>query len=174
MRSSVASSRQSFAALESCEGGFRHVRTGLELTEDGLAADGEDFGLRSNDVEVTRDKDGEETILGRGAQGVVLLGRLRTTAEPVSVKVMRATATDRDACKEIVNEVRAMMAVTSPNLVRLHGAYVRGSAVHLVREFFDFGSLGDLRSRLGPAGVLPPAIANVFAQIASGLAALHA
>lgn len=68
-----------------------------------------------------------------------------------------------------------MMAVTSPNLVRLHGAYVTGSAVHLVREFLDFGSLADLCARLGPAGTLPPAYAaNVFAQISAGLAALHA
>lgn len=176
IRSSAATSRGSFSALDSGKGGgFLHRRTGLELREDGIAAAGIAKGIRSDDVEVPRDAAGEETVLGRGAQGVVKLGRLRATAELVSVKVMRATADDRDACKEIVNEVRAMMAVTSPNLVRLHGAYVRDSHVHLVREYFDFGSLADLRGRLGPAGVLPPAIAaNVFAQIASGLTALHA
>ena len=60
-------------------------------------------------MEVPRDAAGEETVLGRGAQGVVKLGRLRATAELVSVKVMRATADDRDACKEIVNEVPALL-----------------------------------------------------------------
>jgi serine/threonine protein kinase len=135
-------------------------------------------GVRSEDVELERDTDGQEVLLGAGAQGQVVRGRMVQTQEPVSVKVVRASVDSPSTCKEIVNEIRAMMAVDSPNLVKLHGAYVaeRG-LIHIVREFFDIGSLnGFIRRMLKPRGmrtVPPEMIANFSVQIATGLGSLH-
>jgi serine/threonine protein kinase len=141
---------------------------GLQLRGDGLYTTSEPVGVRAAEVEMAVNEKGDHVTLGSGAEGIVLRGHVTQTKEPVSVKIVRSSSR-----REILNEIRAMMTVTSPHLVRLLGAYRVGPHVHLVREFFDIGSLADLSRNL--EGLTPPEmVANFMTQIASGLESLHA
>ncbi|HEX4607764.1 MAG TPA: FHA domain-containing serine/threonine-protein kinase [Urbifossiella sp.] len=88
--------------------------------------------------------------LGRGGMGAVYLGRHRTTGEPAAIKLMlpQVAASDR-AVRMFQREIRNVMALSHPNVVRcLDEGYSQG-AFFLILDFCEGGSVDKLMKRRG-------------------------
>lgn len=152
-------------------GTMRHKRTNMRISEEkGISYEGHEYRLSVEDIEVERG-----SPLGAGAGGVVHRGVIKTTGTPVAVKILKAD--DKPKREQLLNEIRGLVqAAGSPNLVAFYGGFVSktSSAVHVVLEFMDRGSLRDLNKRLRGEGVPPDHMSCVSSQIMEGLNFLHA
>jgi len=114
--------------------------------------------------------------VGRGGMSVVWRARDTVTDRLVAVKVLdERYAADRTLRQRIREEARIAATVSSPYVVRAfrHGDHQRGDErlPFVVMELVDGITL---QERLN-AGPMPPALAvGVGAQVAAGLAAIHA
>ncbi|XP_037443311.1 mitogen-activated protein kinase kinase 9-like [Triticum dicoccoides] len=134
--------------------------------------EGEERRLRLSDLEWVAD-------LGEGASGVVTKVRLRGgTAGPAFALKVAHYPDDTDAGREQDEVLRRACGAgpPSPYVVRCH-AVLRGAGGEpaCLLELMDAGSLHDVHRRRGGRGGLPePALAEVAARCALGLAHLHA
>ncbi|KAI5020216.1 hypothetical protein ZWY2020_045104 [Hordeum vulgare] len=116
--------------------------------------------------------------LGEGASGVVTKVRLRgTAAGPAFALKVAHYPDDTDAGREQDEVLRraCVAGPPSPYVVRCH-AVLRGAAGEpaCLLELMDAGSLHDVLRRRRWAGLPEPALAEVAARCALGLAHLHA
>jgi serine/threonine-protein kinase len=112
-------------------------------------------------------------LLGRGAMGEVRRGIRRDGTRPVAVKLLRPElADDHELVTRFLQERAALTAVEHPNVVRVHDLVAEGSTLAIVMEPVDGPNLRRYLRERGPLG--PDAAADLLAQIAAGLAAVHA
>ncbi len=111
--------------------------------------------------------------LGRGASGEVWRGTARLDGSAVAVKVLRPElADDADAVARLLGERDVLTGIESPYVVAVRDVVVEGDVVAVV---MDLAPGVDLRRLLRASPTQPPALAcAVGAQVAAGLAAVHA
>ncbi len=111
-----------------------------------------------------------DRVLGAGGMGVVFAGYDTDLARPVALKAHRQPD-DPQARAQLLGEARALAAVRHPHVVAAYAYEQATSFAYLVMEYVDGESLAQRLQR----GVLPwPAAVRLFADLADGLAALHA
>ena len=110
---------------------------------------------------------------GRGAMGVVWRARDTVSGALVAVKLLRGIhVDDPEYVERFAREVELARRVRSPHVVRVLGYGARDSVPFVVLEYVSGRSL---RERLAERGPYDPTDArSVIAQVASGLAAVHA
>lgn len=167
-----AAQNESWAVCQ--DGSLRHSKTGILIGEQGLrdgkneiASDPSRPRVDPADIEVDR-----ERILGRGAGGVVSLGRHKPTGTLLAVKVVWVE--DKAKRAQLINELHNLLRITkSPFLIHLYAAYVHKETgcVHVALEFMDYGSLADVKKKVH---TMPEKLlALVMMQILEGLKTLH-
>ena len=111
--------------------------------------------------------------LGRGASGEVWRGTARPDGSAVAVKVLRPElADDPEAVARLLGEREVLTGIESPYVVAVRDVVVEGDVVAVV---MDLAPGVDLRRLLLASPTQPPALAcAVGAQVAAGLAAVHA
>ena len=110
-------------------------------------------------------------LIGRGGMSRVYRGRLRADGREVAVKVLREDLAGRpEAVQRFVRERDLLAAVASPHVVRVHDLVVDGDELGIVMDLVAGGHL-----RRAVSFPCPPAeAAELTAQIADGLGAVHA
>ena len=113
-----------------------------------------------------------EAEIERGAIGTVWRARDLTTGEPVAVKVLLPeTAHDADVVKSLLDEAEILSQLNHPSIVRPRDFVANG----LRALVMDLVEGADVRKTLRTSGPLRPAeVAEISAQIADALAAVHA
>mmetsp|Transcript_75736 Transcript_75736/g.214073 ORF Transcript_75736/g.214073 Transcript_75736/m.214073 type:complete len:340 (+) Transcript_75736:101-1120(+) len=153
-------------------GTMRHKGTGLKISTDtGITFEGQEFKLSPEDIELETD-----SRLGAGACGVVTKGVIKKTGVPVAIKQVKVD--EKGKREQLLNEIKGLVqAEGCPYLVQWYAGFVsrKSSAVHVVLEFMDLGSLADLKKRLtAQEQTLPPIyLACITSQIMNGLNHLH-
>lgn len=111
--------------------------------------------------------------LGAGSMGLVYACRHRELAgHLVAIKVLfPEVAQDNTAAQRFRNEIVASYGVSHPNVVRAYEYFRDGDLVAYTMEYVGGGDLAD---RLSSGEQIPiTEIARLFAQIASGVQAIH-
>jgi serine/threonine-protein kinase len=110
-------------------------------------------------------------LIGRGGMSRVYRGWLRADGLEVAVKVLRDDLADApDAVQRFVRERDLLAAVAGPHVVRVHDLVVHENEIGIVMDLVAGGHL-----RRAVTFPCPPAqAAELTAQIADGLAAVHA
>lgn len=111
-----------------------------------------------------------DRVLGAGAMGVVFAGYDLDLARPVALKAHRQPD-DPQARAQLIGEARALAAVRHPHVVAAYGYEQTATFAYLVMEFVDGESLAQ---RLRRGSVPWPEAVRLLADLADGLAALHA
>ncbi len=110
-------------------------------------------------------------IVGRGAMGKVHRATSRDDEAVFAVKVLRDDlASQPEVVTRFIQERQVLRSVDHPNVVKVHDLVVEGDQLGIV---MDFVSDGDLRRGV-TWPVLPYQAVRLAAQIADGLAAIHA
>lgn len=126
------------------------------------------FVIDPRDVEVEID-----SILGRGAGGIVTRAVHKPTGTPLAIKQVQLN--DRGKREQLMNDIRTLIqAQNCEYLVRLYAAYFheQSGRVHVALELMDVGSLEDVLKRV--SGPIPERFIPVLAfQIVKGLQFLH-
>jgi WD40 repeat protein/formylglycine-generating enzyme required for sulfatase activity len=111
-------------------------------------------------------------ILGRGGYGFVYLGGDTRLREPVAIKeLIPALVDDPATVKRFVQEARATMRLTHPNLVHTHDVFQDGDNWYTVMDYLPAGSLSD---RLGSSPLPMDEALQIMADLCAGLAYAHA
>jgi HD-like signal output (HDOD) protein/tRNA A-37 threonylcarbamoyl transferase component Bud32 len=113
-----------------------------------------------------------QSVLGRGAMGVVFKGYEPGLNRHVAIKVMsRDLEFDEDARKRFAREARSVAAIRHQNVVAVYAVREASNTTYLVMEFIEGESLEQWQDR---DGRLPlPALIRITEQVAAGLAAAH-
>ncbi len=113
-----------------------------------------------------------QTEIARGAIGTVWRALDLTTGEQVAVKVLLPEAEhDPDVVKSLLDEAQLLAELNHPSVVRARDVVANG--VHAL--VMDLVEGADVRHRIRTGGPLRPAeVAEIGAQIADALAAVHA
>lgn len=147
------------------DGSMTHNPTGIRISpEKSVQMNGMDYGLPPQDIEFS------DRALGSGSGGVVRMGRHRPSGMNVAVKTVRVG--DRHTREQMLKEIRGLiLAAGSPHLIQWYAGFIGrdSSAVHVVLEYMDLGSLSDLRERLAGQGVPPCHLLCIASQILRGL-----
>ncbi|MEI8258691.1 MAG: protein kinase, partial [Deltaproteobacteria bacterium] len=109
--------------------------------------------------------------LGRGAMGVVYLGRDRVLEREVAIKVIGEKSAD-DANERFLREARAMARLAHPNVVTVYRAGVVDGEPYLVMELLRGRSLEAVLEGDGPLSAAR--LFEVALGATRGLAAAHA
>mmetsp|Transcript_15707 Transcript_15707/g.42089 ORF Transcript_15707/g.42089 Transcript_15707/m.42089 type:complete len:338 (-) Transcript_15707:20-1033(-) len=154
-------------------GTMHHKATGMKVSpESGISFPGSEYKLRPQDIDVESD-----SRLGAGAGGVVQKGVIRTTGQPVAIKVIKVD--DKPKRDQLINEIRGLVqAQGCPYLVQWYAGFANNTnlQVNVALEFMDLGSLADLKKRMANAGMSgAPSnhVAAISAQVTLGLSHLH-
>ena len=109
--------------------------------------------------------------LGRGAMGEVYKADDLTLGEAVALKFLSDASRDEASEVQLLNEVRAGLRVSHPNVCRIHDVGRYEGRGFLSMEFVDGEDLASLLRRIGR---LPDeAAVKVATQVCAGLAAAH-
>lgn len=151
-------------------GTMRHKKTGTRVSADtGITFEGQEYKLSPEDIETD-----PGSHLGAGACGIVQKGFIKKTGQMVAIKIIKV---DNKAKREqLLNEIRGLVeAQGCPHLVQWFAGFAskRTSAVSVVLEFMDLGSLADLKKRMKGSGVPPMHLSCAVLQIMLGLNHLH-
>ncbi|MEU8380882.1 serine/threonine-protein kinase [Streptosporangium sp. NPDC048865] len=113
-----------------------------------------------------------ETRVGSGVSGEVWAGHRIDDQGRVAVKVLRGHLTeDEVAMARFVREYKLLQGLRHPHLLRVHDLVIEDGVLAIVMDFVD----GEDLHRMARRGPLPLAeVAGLIAQIADGLAAVHA
>ncbi len=111
--------------------------------------------------------------LGAGSMGLVYACRHRELAgHLVAIKVLfPEVAQDATAAARFRNEIVASYGVSHPNVVRAYEYFRDGDLVAYTMEYVGGGDLADRLGAGDPISI--PEIVRLFAQIASGVQAIH-
>ena len=110
--------------------------------------------------------------LGTGAMGAVYRGWHERFSREVAVKVLLNTHAKGSVKERFLREGQAAAKVRHDNVVQVMDAGEHNGVAYLVMELVDGFSLGRIVEEHGP--LLPEMVARLGAQIALGLAAIHA
>jgi serine/threonine-protein kinase len=109
--------------------------------------------------------------LGRGAMGEVYKADDLTLGEAVALKFLADASRDEASELQLLNEVRAGLRVSHPNVCRIHDVGRYEGRGFLSMEYVDGEDLASLLRRIGR---LPDeAAVKVATQVCAGLAAAH-
>lgn len=109
-----------------------------------------------------------ESLIGRGAVGVVYRALDLRLDRPVAVKLLaESTASDEE---RLAGEARVLARFSHPNLVRLLDAGEQDGRIFLVMDLIEGTTLAD---RLGEGPLSPEETARVGAGVAAALAYVH-
>lgn len=116
--------------------------------------------------------------IGRGAQGVVYLGRQRSVDRPVAVKILpREIVFDDTQVSRFRLEAEAAARLNHPNIVAVHGFDEVGGHRFMIEEYVPGGTLHDEIERRAEGGATDVAhcqwAAGVCAQLARALQHAH-
>jgi serine/threonine protein kinase len=112
-----------------------------------------------------------ETALGRGGFGYVYRAREQLTGETVAIKeLVPALVGDPQIVQRFIQEARATLRLTHPNIARTHNVFRDGDTYYLVMEYLPGGSLGD-RLRRGP--VPASEAVQIIAELCAALEYAH-
>ena len=114
-----------------------------------------------------------QRILGKGAMGVVFLGRHTAMDSLVAVKLLHANVgAGQNAAERFVNEAKACSRLRHPNTIRVMDfGQMKGGQLYLVMELLQGAELKEVMQRDGP---LEPARAiAITRQIAQSLDEAH-
>lgn len=109
--------------------------------------------------------------IGKGNYGVVLKARHRQTGELYAVK--QTALTEPLDVESAVREIRVMMSCEHPNITMFHGAYRSPTAIWLVMEYMNGGSIDNVRRHL-KQNLSEPLIAYILHETLVGLRYIHA
>eukprot|EP00397_Hematodinium_sp_SG-2012_P000708 GEMP01000709.1.p1 GENE.GEMP01000709.1~~GEMP01000709.1.p1 ORF type:complete len:1295 (+),score=248.47 GEMP01000709.1:326-4210(+) len=148
-------------------GCITHQATGIRISERGLLWP-QLWQIDPDDV--VMDSDG--ALLGCGAGGVVRRGFHRPTRTPLAIKVVKIE--DKSKRAQFLNDLYALLNVTSRFLITLFGTYVHRETgcFHTILELMDLGSLLDLRNKC-PIGIPEANLSCITMQVLEGLKCLH-
>lgn len=110
--------------------------------------------------------------IGSGAMGQVWAGRRRENGSPVAVKILRGELSeDPETVDRFLREGRVLQSVRHPHVVEIYDLVKEGDVFGIVMQLVEGEDLRHAAAR----GVLRPAdAAELLAQTASALAAVHA
>ena len=112
-------------------------------------------------------------FLGEGAYGIVLKAYSRKTREVVAIKKFKDKDTENPVIKKvIVRELRALRALSHPNIVSLRDAFKQSERLFLVFEFCD-QSLLDLQGKSAQNRLEVEKIGRFAREILAALAHMH-
>jgi serine/threonine protein kinase len=110
-------------------------------------------------------------VVGRGGMGVVY--RAAWEGRDVALKVIAPELSeDREFRIRFEREYRAAASIQHPNVMRVYGAGANGGRLYVTMRFVDGRDLGQLL--VGGRRLAPSLVADLIAQIADGLDAVHA
>jgi serine/threonine protein kinase len=114
-----------------------------------------------------------ESVLGRGAMGVVYVARQRSPERRVALKVINPAYADDEAFRErFLREARSAAAIEHPHILPVYGAGEADGTLYIAMRLVDGR---DLRAILHDEGSLAPErVATIVSQIGSALDAAHA
>jgi serine/threonine-protein kinase len=137
------------------------------LKSEGLGDPMSEMGQRLGSRYVLKER------LGRGAMGTVWRAQNTDTGRFVAVKVLSEELSDEpDMVSRFIQERNTLIAVSHPNLVRIHDLVVEDGRLAIV---MDLVNGPDLHRHLVERGVLSlPEAAVIGRGVASALAAIHA
>jgi eukaryotic-like serine/threonine-protein kinase len=111
--------------------------------------------------------------LGRGAMGIVYRAQDSTTGAVVALKVMAAElSNDPELMERFRREAQTASQITHPNITRVYDFGEADQRLYMAMELLDGSDLKALIER-GALATLPAKLA-VMAQVASGMALVHA
>lgn len=164
----AASAQQLESWLVVDDGSLRHIETGIQIGELGLQDGKTSLGM----IEPAEIEVDSTNLLGRGAGGVVALGRHKPSGEPLAIKVVRVE--DKSKRSQLINDLHTLLRIPpSDFLIQLYAGYVHKDTgcVHVALEYMDYGSLADVKHKIKyvPENLL----ALILMQILEGLKTLH-
>ena len=111
-------------------------------------------------------------VVGAGGMGVVYRARDTRLDRQVAIKVLLPeVASSEDAIARFEREVRAVAAISHPNILAIHDFQRDGGTVYAVMEFLDGRTL---RAMVNDSPLSVRKAVHLGVQIAHGLAAAHA
>eukprot|EP00929_Paragymnodinium_shiwhaense_P008060 TRINITY_DN111989_c0_g1_i1.p1 TRINITY_DN111989_c0_g1~~TRINITY_DN111989_c0_g1_i1.p1 ORF type:complete len:339 (+),score=38.02 TRINITY_DN111989_c0_g1_i1:73-1089(+) len=151
------------------DGSLHHRPTDTKVSTDrGITFEGHEYRLSPEDIGICN------TPVGSGCGGFVQKGVVKGGGSTVAVKTVRMD--DKAKRDQLLSELKGLtQAEGNEFLVQWYAAFAskRANAVHIVLEFMDLGSLGDLRNRLGSDGVPALHLSCAAMQMTHGLDHLH-
>jgi ribosomal protein L40E len=110
--------------------------------------------------------------VSRSAKGSLYKAQAPGLVRSVAVKVIVATAENRDLLARYVQTSKLLATLSHPNLLRVHAAGIEGAYCYVVTDFIHGRSLNVFLERGN--GIPPKDALNYARAIARGLAAAHA
>jgi len=94
-----------------------------------------------------------EAVIGKGGFGYVYRARERLTGDNVAVKeLVSSLLQDRQMVQRFIQEARATLHLTHPNIARTHGMFADRGTYYLAMEYLPGGSLAD-KMKIGPLSI---------------------
>ena len=94
-----------------------------------------------------------EAVIGQGGFGYVYRARERLTGETVAIKeLVSSLLRDQQMIQRFIQEARATLRLTHPNIARTHGMFADRGTYYLAMEYLPGGSLAD-RMKAGPLSI---------------------
>jgi serine/threonine protein kinase len=116
-----------------------------------------------------------QELIGRGATGQVWRGVRRADGRAVAVKVLRSElAEDPEAVTRFLRERTTLVGITHPHLVQVRDLVAEGSTLAIVMDLVDGPDLRRLLAAADGGRLDPVTAVTLLAQVAAGLAAVHA
>ena len=113
-------------------------------------------------------------LVGRGSYGKVFAATRLTDGASVVIKELPLAGAPPKERQEALNEARLLASLRHPRLVKFHGAFAEDGVLCIVMQRAPGGDLAHAL-RQAPGGTLPEKrVWRLIAQIAEGLAFLHA
>ncbi|KAG1667982.1 hypothetical protein FOA52_000626 [Chlamydomonas sp. UWO 241] len=115
-------------------------------------------------------------LLGKGSYGKVYKVQRETDGQFYALKETELGAMSQAERMDAVNEVRLLVSISHPSVIRYHEAFLNGNKLCVVMEYAPFGDLKYYVSKgLRLNAPFPEeAIWRIFLQLCQGLSALHA
>ncbi|XP_071952550.1 serine/threonine-protein kinase Nek8-like [Antedon mediterranea] len=112
-------------------------------------------------------------IVGRGAFGTVHLCRRLTDKKLVIVKQIPVEQMTKEERQAALNEVKVLSMLDHPNIIEYYENYLEGTALMIVMEYAEGGTLCEYLQQQGNALLEEQEILHFFAQILLSLHHIH-
>ncbi|XP_033115096.1 serine/threonine-protein kinase Nek8-like [Anneissia japonica] len=112
-------------------------------------------------------------IVGRGAFGTVHLCRRLTDKKLVIVKQIPVEQMTREERQAALNEVKVLSMLDHPNIIEYYENYLEGTALMIVMEYAEGGTLCEYLQQQGNTLLEEHEILHFFAQILLSLHHIH-